>query len=240
MTLELLLTLAALALVDSLSVGTLLIPVFFLIAPRLRAGRLLVYLLTIAGFYLVVGLLLLWGATAALAALQNSVDPVVGSVVQLVAGTTLLLVAIAMPTKPRDPGSEPGRLARWRDRALNGSGPGTLIGVALVAGALELATMVPYLGAVGLLTAAPVDDAARVGMLAAYCLVMIAPALVLLVLRIAARRLVEPALARFGAWLERTGAENTAWILGIVGFLLARGAANDLGLFEAVGEFFKR
>lgn len=40
--------------------------------------------------------------------------------------------------------------------------------------------------------------------------------------------------------MERTGAENTAWILGIIGFLIARSAATELGLFEALGRLLDR
>ncbi|WP_282848671.1 hypothetical protein [Microbacterium oxydans] len=40
--------------------------------------------------------------------------------------------------------------------------------------------------------------------------------------------------------MERTGAENTAWIIGIIGFLIARSAATELGLFEAIGSFLDR
>jgi hypothetical protein len=50
-------TMLLLALIDSLSIGTLLIPIFFLLTPgRAPAGKLLAYLATIAGFYFVVGL----------------------------------------------------------------------------------------------------------------------------------------------------------------------------------------
>lgn len=67
-------------------------------------------------------------------------------------------------------------------------------------------------------------------MLAAYCLVMIAPALLLLGARIVAARAVERPLRRFTSWMQRTGAESTSWIFGIVGFLLARAAWTQLGL----------
>ena len=50
-------SLAALALIDSTSFGTLLIPIWLLLAPgRVRAGRMLVYLGTIAVFYFAVGM----------------------------------------------------------------------------------------------------------------------------------------------------------------------------------------
>lgn len=237
MTLELLATLGALALVDSLSIGTLLIPVFFLIAPRLRAGRMLVYLLTIAGFYLLVGVALTVGATALLTGFQGLLDSTAGLAIQLVLGIGLLVAAFAIPTgRPQAEDGTPrrGRLSRWRDRALDGPRPTAVVTVALAAGLLELATMVPYLGAIGLLSTAPLGTASRLLLLTAYCGIMIAPALLLLVLRVTMRPLVESPLRRLAAWLQRTGAENTAWIIGIVGFLLARSAASELGLFDAL------
>jgi hypothetical protein len=238
MILEDLATLGVLALVDSLSLGTLLIPVFFLIAPKLRAGRMLVYLLTIAGFYFAVGILLLAGASVLLGSFRGVMESSVGQWVQLVVGGILLAVAIAMPTKPKPvpEGEEPkpGRLARWRDHALTSPNPLAVVGIAIAAGLVELATMVPYLGAIGILSGSDLDAGGRVLLLLAYCGVMIAPALVLLVVRIVARPLVEPPLRRLAAWLERTGAENTAWILGIVGFLLLRAAASELGVLDGI------
>nr|WP_244632849.1 hypothetical protein [Aeromicrobium sp. CFBP 8757] len=62
MTVALLGTLVVLALVDSTSFGTLLIPIWLMLAPgRLRPGRIVVFLATVAGFYLVLGLLLVAG-----------------------------------------------------------------------------------------------------------------------------------------------------------------------------------
>ncbi|CAN5573927.1 hypothetical protein BH10ACT7_BH10ACT7_31600 [soil metagenome] len=152
---------------------------------------------------------------------------------QLVLGAALLVGSFFIGRK-RDEPAEPGRLARWRERAL---GDGPAIGVVLLAlgaGVLEIATMFPYLGAIGLITAAALPVATNAGLLALYCLVMITPALVLLVVRIVARRTVEPALLRFSNWLQRTAGETTAWIVAIVGFLLARDAAQVLGLLDAL------
>jgi Protein of unknown function (DUF2910). len=239
---ELLATLAGLALLDSLSVGTLLIPVVFLIAPRLRAGRMLLYLATIALFYLAAGVALLLGAGGVLTLLGDGIDSPVTLWIQLVLGVALLVGSFLVPTKPREGAEDaaPGRVARWRDAALHGPRAVVVIGVAVAAGLLEVATMLPYLGAIGLLTTSETDPATRILLLAGYCVVMVVPALVLLVVRVVARPLVEAPLARFAAWLERTGPETTAWIVGIVGFLLARDAAAKLGLFAGLGSFLDR
>ena len=218
-----------LALVDSTSFGTLLIPIWLLLAPgRLRAGRVLLFLLTVAGFYFVVGLLLSAGVGAFLTNTDWLQNPVV-SRVQVVLGLGMLVWSFFLGRKKGDDDGTPqqGRLVRWRDRAMNDGGRGSvgsLIALALGAALVEVATMLPYLAAIGLLSAEGLDWAPRTLILAVYCLVMITPALLLLLGRLGARRLIEPTLKRLASWMERTGGEMTAWIIGILGFFIARDA----------------
>jgi hypothetical protein len=140
------------------------------------------------------------------------------------------------PAPPADTSADPApptRLTRWRDRLLSPNASGAAVmAVAVAAGLVEVATMLPYLVAMGMLAEAPIGMPMRFAALAAYCAVMVLPAIVLLVLRLVAAPVVERPLTRLAAWMERTGRENTAWIVGIVGFLVARGAATELGLFE--------
>ena len=258
------LTLGALALLDGLSVGTLLIPLFFLIAPgRVRSGRVLLYLVTIGVFYLAVGVLFLFGLVNLVDVAQDFLSSASGQVARLVAGAALLATGILMgfgsskkpaPVASRDlstvaarstvasrGGGTSGtataapsdsRLSRWRDRVLSPhASAGAVMTVAIGAGLIEIATMLPYLVAMGMLAEAPLTMPVRVAALAGYCAVMVLPALLLLLLRVAAAPLVERPLARLAGWMEREGRENTAWILGIIGFLIAQGAAKELGLF---------
>ena len=51
-----------------------------------------------------------------------------------------------------------------------------------------------------------------------------------------AARAVEPALTRFSEWMTKHAASTTAWIVGIVGFLIARDAAVTLGLFDELSK----
>ncbi|MFF2276016.1 GAP family protein [Agromyces sp. NPDC058126] len=275
------LSLAVLALLDGLSIGTLLIPVFLLLAPRVRGGRILLYLVTIAGFYLVVGVLVTLGMVNFIEAGQVFLNSTAGLVARLAVGVALLLIGIAMPTREKararvdsemvgvtsigaqsggatespggpgggasnpHPGTGPnapgGRVSRWRDRLLSDAvSPATVMAVAVAAGLIEVATMLPYLVAMGMVAEAELELWMRIAALAGYCVLMIAPALVLLGLRLVAAPIVTRPLERLGAWLERTAAENTAWILGIVGFLVARSAASELGIFTALEELTKR
>lgn len=231
--------LAVLALVDSTSFGTLLVPVWLLLAPgRVRVGRVIVYLATIAGFYLAVGVLVMLGGTTLLDRYGDVLDsrPVVAA--QLVVGVALLALSFRFDgrraaRRAAQRGGTPGRLVRWRERATATDGSSgslaPLAGLALGAGALEVATMLPYLAAIGLITASDLSGPASVGVLAAYCVVMVVPALLLLVARRVAARAVDPVLRRLERWLTRHAAEMTAWVLGIVGVLLALDAVGRLG-----------
>ncbi|HEY6801566.1 MAG TPA: GAP family protein [Agromyces sp.] len=229
--------LALLALIDSTSFGTLLIPIWLMLVPgRLRRSRILVYLATVAGFYLLVGLLLLTVATFALPQLEALASTAPFLWVQLIVGAAMLITSFFIGGKRARERKGPGRLTRWRERAVTDaaeerSSVAPLMGLAVAAAGVEVASMLPYLVAIGLLSTSEFDAATRGLVLVGYCIVMVLPALVLLAIRSIASRAIEAGLARMSAWMERNAAETTAWIVGIIGFLLARAAAVDLELF---------
>jgi len=230
--------LAVLALVDSTSFGTLLIPIWLMLVPgRLRRSRIVLYLATVAGFYLVVGLVLLAVSAVALPQLMELASTTPFLWVQLVIGAALLVGSFFMGGKRKREG--PGRFARWRERAVTDAAEERssvlpLMGLAVAAAGVEVASMLPYLVGIGLLSTSDLEVATRVLLLVGYCLVMVLPALVLLAIRSVASRAIESGLARISGWMERNAAETTAWIVGILGFLLARAAAVELGLFDAL------
>ncbi|MGX9346355.1 GAP family protein [Microbacterium sp. KNMS] len=231
-------TLALLALADSTSFGTLLIPLWLLLASsRPRPSRMLAYLATVAGFYLAMGVLLSIGARLLLDGIRDWLASDGGAIAMLVVGGVLLAGAILTGTR-KDAGPSP-RLLAWRERAVGAEdGPiRPLILLALAATAIEIATLLPYLMAIGIMDAARLPPAAHLGLLASYCLVMVAPALALLVLRMVAHAAVEPLLRRVNAWLTRQAGEMTAWIIGIIGFLLVRAGTSHFG---GVSDVFER
>lgn len=271
-----------LALIDGLSIGTLLIPVFLLLAPgKIRFGRIMAYLATVSVFYLIVGILFSLGLVNFVDVASDFFSSVAGQIVRLVVGAGMLIIAFCIPVSdkrkgeerilvgaaessagaqrehaavdaetllppPADAGTRGGnasevrpqpRLLRWREKMLNDrTGAGVVIGVALAAGLVEVASMLPYIAGMTMLASTELPFAYRVLVLAGYCLVMISPALVLIGLRAVARRAMDRPLNALSRWMQRSGAETTAWILGIVGFLIARSAATDLGLFDALSK----
>ena len=235
MELDVALPLVVLALIDSTSIGTLLIPLWLLATPgKIRSGRIIVYLLTIAIFYYIVGIGLLSGVTALIDAAEQVGSSALVLWGQLAIGVTMFILSFRFDgSEDSEDTSKPGRLTRWRNRTTSGQTRGlTLIGLALLAGIVELATMLPYLGAIGILSSSDLNRAESVLVLAAYCGIMILPAILLLFGRVVLGRLVEPVLAAIERWMMKHAASATGWILGIAGFLITRDAVARLGLLE--------
>jgi hypothetical protein len=228
----LLAALVGLALVDSTSVGTLLIPLWMLLEPKLRVRQFFVYLATVAGFYFVVGLVLMTGAGAVRGLLDG--NRVVGWV-QLGLGVALVALSFYFDPKrvrrrrARHGGVDPA--LRWRARLSTAeASPRAMAGLAVIAAGIEVLSMVPYLAAIGLLTAADVSAPVRVALLTGYVVVMVLPALVLLGVRTALGSRIEKPLQLVSAWMSRHLDGALGWVLAIIGVLLARDAALRLDL----------
>lgn len=230
--------LVVLALLDSTSIATLVIPIWLLLGPgRVRPGRMLLYLGTVVVFYAAVGILLLLGAINLTDRFGELLNRSEVRWAQLAFGIALVILSFRIGRRTAAPGG--GRLARWRTRAMGDgvqSGSlGLLVALALAAAGLEVATMLPYLAAIGMISASGLSAPLMIVVIGGYCLVMVLPALVLLTLRIVARTAIEPVLTRISNWMIKNAAGTTAWIVGIVGFLIARDAAFRVDLFERLG-----
>ncbi|WP_331766275.1 GAP family protein [Embleya sp. NBC_00896] len=222
MTITLASTLAGLALVDSPSFGTLLVPIWLMLTPgRLHPGRIAGYLVTVAAFYFCVGVVLVLGADTALDAARRvlaDIPSIPLRVGQLVLGILVIALSYRLEARARRQGDTPGRMRRWRARAMSGSGSfGGLMSLALVAAALEVATMLPYLAAVGLIADADLAPHLTGAALAGYCVVMTVPAIVLAIARIAAHDKAEPLLCRINDWVTRNSARALGWTVGGIG-----------------------
>lgn len=245
-----LVVLAVLALLDSTSFGTLLIPVWLLMAPgRLRAGRVMVYLGVVAGAYAVIGMVLLAGLVLIGDELVHTVSRFSGQPAFLIAQAGLAAGLIWLSCR-LDPFTEAGRerkrqreerrggsgrVTRFRERAVGeGShgGVGPLLALALAAVGLEIATLLPYLAGIGLVAAESPAPPAGPLMILFYCLVMILPALVLLTARIAARQAVEQPLQKLEGFLSRHANGTIALILFLLGLWLGINALGGIQELE--------
>lgn len=236
---ELLVPLVGLALVDSTSFGTLLVPLWLMLAPgRLRPGRIVLYLATVAVFYWCSGAVLALGAVNVLEELGGALDSLPGRITQGVAGVVLMMLGVTVEpwTKAgkearrakraaREATRGPGRLSRLRARASGDVGSaGAVVTLAVSAAGLETVSMVPYLAALGLLSTSGQPLGAVTAVLGGYCLVMVAPALALLGIRWALRQRLTASLQRLEGWLTRNAGEALAWVLFLLGLYLLKTA----------------
>lgn len=239
MSLELVAPLAVLALIDSTSFGTLLIPLWLMLAPgRVRSGRIVLFLATVAGFYLLLGVGLAVGALTLLDQVGDVLDSTPARVVQVVVGVVLMVLGLtiepwtkagkakrAAARAAREEREGPGRLTRWRARATGDDGSArAVMALAVTAAAVESASMVPYLAAIGLLSTASLTLLEVVLVLAGYCVVMAVPALLLLGARVALHERITPLLQRVEGWMTRNANEALAWVLFLLGLYLAGSA----------------
>jgi hypothetical protein len=236
MKIELLTPLVVLALIDGTSFGTLIIPLWLMLAPgRLRPGRILLFLGTVAAFYLLLGIALLLGASMLLDTLQEVDNWQPLRIAQLVVGLGLTALGVRMEPWTKA-GKErriarraeelartrPSLLIRMRGHATDASAPvGAVILFALTAAIVEAASMVPYLAAIGFLTASELSLAGRSAVLFGYCLLMITPALLLLAARLLLHAHVSPVLTKLQASFSHNASEAIAWLIFLVGLYLA-------------------
>lgn len=232
-------TLLVLALVDSMSFGTLLIPIWLLMTPgRVRVRRVLLFLLTVTATYFLIGTTLLAGVTALIDAFNGWPASGAFLIGQLVVGLGLFVISIRVDSKgakARAAGraaNGEGRISRWRAKAMGDTDsprPTTaLMVLAVIAVLAEVATMIPYLAAIGIITTQEPGWLGGAALLAGYCLVMITPALVLTFGRVVAHSALVGPLNKLDRWLTRHGRSVTAWMIGIVGAILALRAASAL------------
>jgi cytochrome c biogenesis protein CcdA len=163
--LNVLLPVAGLALLDTLSPAVIGVSLFVVLSRSRSVARpLFVYLGTVAVFYFVLGCALMLGARLALDQVGGLLDDTVLGWILAVAGGAALVYSFFMSTEPRT-------------RRPDSLRTGAMIALGLGTGLLEGATALPYFGAIGIMTTADLPPAVWLPVLAAYNLVMVAPGL---------------------------------------------------------------
>lgn len=213
------LALVGLALLDSTSMGTLVIPLAIVMGWRRVAPLPLgIYLGTVVAIYFALGVALLNGFDLLAGPVAAALETNAGLWLKLVVGVALAAFGVLAPTP------------RKRDHVTRTPSARPLAMVALGAGAAltEAATMVPYLAATSIITTLPLDWTGRLLVLAGYCLVMVAPAIVLVALVAVFHDAIWPRLERWLPILEREAKVTLLWISAIVGVWMAASAWQGL------------
>ena len=162
--------LLGLALVDSLNPSALIATFYFLTKPAATV-RVLSYLFGVFCTYLGVGILLMLGLSA-LWDVAGALENPIAYAAQGAIGTVMLFYGVVAPSEPKQ--KEVNRLTQSQ-----GVVPILLLGMTVTA--IELSTALPYIAAIGLLTAANVATHEWLPLLVIYNLIFVLPPLLLLV-----------------------------------------------------------
>lgn len=214
MTVELLLMVGGLAVLDTLSPATLGVTVYLLLTEKARlASRLGIYLLTVAGFYFLVGVALMLGLDAVLARYADALDSLLQaravSWTMLILGGSLFIASFYYPRRKSDTLPRP---ASQRKRAM--------VALGITTGLLEVATALPYFAAIGLMTTSHLAMVQWLPLMAAYNLIMVMPSLLLYAAhRIAGRAMGRP-LERLQRKLSSYAGSAASWVMCIAGLIL--------------------
>ncbi|GAA2815665.1 GAP family protein [Saccharopolyspora taberi] len=220
-----------LSLLDALNPSALAVTVLLLLRGGPYRSRVVTYTSAIFATYLVLGILIYFGLDGVLRLADALVVQRIGYALAAVGGSAMLLYALFPPKSVRQ-GLRMPKLPENLPLPLVFTA-GITITVA------EFSTALPYLGAIGILRGHTTDPLLAVPLLVSYNAIFVLPP-VLLMLGFA---LFEPALRpKLEGWLERRRSkkdDSWLWILGIVGFLLARAGivyyAGVLGLLPGGG-----
>lgn len=215
-----------LALIDSTSLGTSLIPLWLLLSPgRLSKARIGSYLLTLTLAYFAMGLVVAAGAASLFNAFQSWIMSAPDAL--LVGGQTtigILIISFGLTLlirNVRGGAQDSGNtLFRWRNEAMTAGSSRGLVRLALLAFGIEFATMVPYVGAIVAMTDAEMSWGSIVLWVFIYCAVMMAPAGILTVFRLALGHRIDPLLRRLDTWLERHMGTVSGTGLSLLGALI--------------------
>lgn len=210
MTLELLLSIGALSLLDMLSPATLGVTVYLLLIERDRLiPRLFIYLFTVAGFYFLVGAALMLGLDAVLQSVTGIFQNRTVSWIMAIVGAVLFVASFFIPTKktsgPRRPRSK---------------SYGAMIGLGFTTSLLEVATALPYFAAIGLMTTAQLTTVQWMPILAAYNIVMVLPPILLLGLHLVFGRMMQRPLEKLRLTIAQSSGSILSWVLCIAGLIL--------------------
>ncbi|SDS80503.1 GAP family protein [Corynebacterium timonense] len=220
-----------LALLDSLSLGTLVIPLALIVHWRaVRVPALTAYLFTVALVYFLLGLGMLLGFAGLGSVAERVTQTDIFPWITLTLGAALAVFGIfgPDPTKP-----EPGQLPK-RATGATSSLP-RMVALGLGASLTEAATMLPYIAAMGIIGSWDIPSVAKAGAVGIYCLIMIVPTVLLATLALLFGQKFFPRLERLIPRLEYEAKVTLLWIAAIVGiYMVARSVATIRGDLPAL------
>lgn len=210
MSTELLLLIGGLALLDTLSPATLGVTVYLLLTDKERlTKRLLVYLLTIAGFYFAVGVSLMLGLDFLLEIISGVFQNRIVSWTFFIIGVILFIASFYVPTK------KSSDLPAPKSKSIL-----SMVALGFTTSLIEVGTVFPYFAAIGIMTTSNLSWVEWSSILAGYNFIMVLPSLVLFLFYLLFGRWMQTSLEKLRVKIANYTGSALSWIMCIVGLIL--------------------
>ncbi|MBV6716594.1 GAP family protein [Paenibacillus chitinolyticus] len=210
MSLELLVSVGGLALLDTLSPTTLGVTVYLLLTEKERlSSRLMIYLVTVAAFYFFVGVAFMLGMDMLLAAFSSIFQNRIVSWVTLIIGGILLIASFYYPE------SKKSDLPRSKSKSKT-----SMIALGFSTSLIEVGTALPYFAAIGLMTTSNLAVFQWLPILAGYNFIMVLPPLIVFSLHLLLGRVMQRPLEKLQIKISKHSGSAISWIMCIVGLIL--------------------
>ncbi|MFD6509788.1 GAP family protein [Bacillus sp. NPDC060175] len=207
---ELLLLIGGMALLDTLSPGTLGVTVYLLLTDNKRlTKRLLVYLLTVAGFYFAVGVSLMLGLGFLLDNIFSVFQNRMVSWMVFIIGLVLFIASFYVPTKKNT------GLPAPKSRSIL-----SMVALGFTTSLIEVGTAFPYFVAISIMTTSNLSWMEWSSILVGYNFIMVFPPLVLFLFYLLFGRRMQKPLEKLRVKIANNTGSALSWIMCIVGIVL--------------------
>ncbi|WP_407671696.1 GAP family protein [Paenibacillus guangzhouensis] len=208
--LELLFMVGGLALLDALSPATLGVTVYLLLTEKERlSSRLMIYLVTVAAFYFLVGVAFMLGLDVLLAAFSSIFQNRIVSWVMLIIGGILFIASFYYPK------SKKTDLPRPKSKS-----KASMIALGFTTSLIEVGAAFPYFAAIGIMTSSNLAVFQWLPILAGYNFIMVLPPLIVFTLHLLFGQVMQRPLERLRIKLAKHSGSVISWIMCIVGLIL--------------------
>lgn len=210
MNMEILLIIIGLAILDTLSPTVIGITFYLLLKEKKKLYRLLiVYLMTVAILYFLLGLALLLGISLSLSFLQELFQNHFISWTIFLIGTILFILSFYMPKKKVTIPSLPSN-----------STSTSMIFLGVITFLIEGGTALPYFAAIGLMSTSSLTLPEWISILGIYNIIMVLPYLLLMVFYRLFGPWLQPFLQKLSNRLASSKDSALSWVVCIFGLVL--------------------
>ncbi|MGE8205365.1 GAP family protein [Heyndrickxia sp. NPDC080065] len=211
MSIELLLLIGGLALLDTLSPTTIGVTVYLLLTEKEKLTKyILIYLLTVALLYFLIGVSLMLGLSFLLETISKIFQNRVVSWFIFIIGGILFIASFFVQNKKK----------KSKLPVLNSRSILSILTLGFITFLIEAGTAFPYFASIGLMINSKLTWFEWSSILAAYNFIMILPSLLLFTCYLLFRKWITKPLQKLHMKTSNYGGSALSWIMCIVGFIL--------------------